>query len=388
MKILVLNSFGRNGLAAINDMPAEYTVYGGGDFRKGYHKFLCNVFKSPRLSGVYNIASPSRDPEQFREDVIRAVNDAGIDVVLPTGTAQSDYLSKFKDEITSRCSARIAVEDFDKQSRATDKWLTYLLCRDVGVPVPKTVLIDHIENLPGLLDQGGISFPCVFKPRIATASEGVEFFDSASEVAEFVRKHQSSELSYEDESCIVQERIEGDLHDITSLAWGGDVYAMLSQKRVMTWYDFGGGGIINITTDEPTIKEYAKNVLEELSWHGILEFDFIRNSQGQYFLIECNPKIWGTTQLTIDAGLSMPRKWVELLVSGETQPLENYEVGLVYKWIFPYCVASWLNKPHNIGAVLKRIYKTFRHYEGTRTLTNLKLQYFSHLIGNVVIRLP
>jgi predicted ATP-grasp superfamily ATP-dependent carboligase len=367
-------------------MDPESTLYGGADFSSPLQAKLCDWFKSPRLTSVFQISSPKRDHEQFKEDIIKAVLEVGIDVVLPTGTIETDYLSFYYKEIIQRCTVILPVMEYDKQLQATDKWLTFCLCRETSVPSPKTALVDTLENLPTIARTEEFKFPIVLKLRRSFAAEGIRFFQTFAELETFSRNDTKNKTDFDPKTWIIQEHIDGELHDVTSCSWQGDVYSILSQRRLMTWYDFGGGGIINMTTDEPIIKQYASEMIKQLGWSGILEFDFIRAKGNDYYLIECNPKIWGTTQLTTDAGLNMPKQAIDLYTGKKSSPKFDYQTGFLYRWIFPYCIASWFNRPMTPANILRRMRMTFRKHNCKRSRANIRREYIRHLVGCTIYR--
>jgi predicted ATP-grasp superfamily ATP-dependent carboligase len=186
---------------------------------------------------------------------------------------------------------------------------------------------------------------------------------------------------------IVQQAIKGDLHDVTACSKNGSVVSMLSQHRLVALYDFGGGGIVNKTTYEPVPMEYAMDILRHLDWDGVLLFDFIKDKEGNYYLLECNPKIWGTTQLTIEAGLNVAQQLIDLFVLEKDIPaIKNYDIDVVYKWWFPECLFHWFHRPRTVGRITRRVTNTLRRYGAKRSVNNLRRNDISHLLGMVLDR--
>ena len=54
-----------------------------------------------------------------------------------------------------------------------------------------------------------------------------------------------------------------------------------------------------------------------------------------YKLLEVNPKFWGTTDLSIKAGIDFPRMACEIAKNGDTSPKFDYKAGLTYRWAAP-----------------------------------------------------
>ncbi len=379
MKLIVLNCYSRNSLAIIKSLDPSIEIIGGSVEQDGY--LLCKpdrFFHHKRVRQIFRHRNPADDGEGFKEDIIEACHSFGADGIIASGTTITNYLSQYKKEIEAATKAVALVESYDKLEQLTDKWFTYQLAVELDIQAPFTVLLDGSETMYAELES--LSFPAVVKPRKSFAAKGVQFFENREELQQWL----SGASSCLDGSCIAQQKIEGALHDVTSCAQGGKPISLLSQKRLKSLYDFGGGGIINITTDEPVTRNYARAILEKMKWNGAAEFDFIKTPKGEYFLIECNPKIWGTTYLTVAAGMNVPQQTVDVFLGNkELKPVESYEVGLLYKWIFPECTFNWIQRPRHLRRIKERIQETFSDYGASRTLNNLNGEDILHLLGIV-----
>jgi carbamoylphosphate synthase large subunit len=156
---------------------------------------------------------------------------------------------------------------------------------------------------------------------------------------------------------------------------------------MVTQFDFGGPGIINKTTDIPVLREYAERLVRKLNWNGPILFDFIRDEHNRYYLLECNPRFWGTTELTIEAGLNVAQMCADLFVLGK--PLEKkleYELDLVYKWV-PSCILYWFRSPRSPQRCVARVAQTLRSHGARRTATDLRLKNVPDLLGRALNRL-
>lgn len=379
MRLLLLNCFSRNALAVLNSISEEYDIIGAASNVSFSNKKRV-VFKSRRITTVVHVEDPIENERGFCDDIVRVAKEHGINAIIATGTVHTDYLSKYKHEIFKRSGAVSLVEDFEKLSVVTDKWGIFELCQTLGINAPKTALLNDPENIRESAEKEGITIPFVIKPRRSFGSKGVHFITSYKELE---NRYLTSDIGPNE--CIIQEMISGELHDVTSCSKSGKILSILSQERLLTWHDFGGGGIINRTTKTPETIESATKILKHLAWNGIAEFDFIKNEKDQFFLVECNPKIWGTTQLTIESGLNMPQQLIDSQYFNMDIPNEpEYEIGLVYKWLFPECLAHLINRPLSFKRFLVRLRKVLKHYPGSRTLHNLEKRNLKHLLGIVL----
>lgn len=388
MRVLILNCYSRNALAAARALPAEYEIFGA--TTKASRYFICNpqhFFKSPLFKKIIRHSHPLKESACFIQEVAGICRDERIDVVIPTGTNTSNILSQYKSEFESLCSATALIENYESLLRLTDKWLCYKTAVQADVLAPTTRLLYNSERC--FTEIADLMPPLIIKPRMSFASHGVRFFDHAQELIDFVKNDAffKKRIDEMDAPYVVQEVVRGTLHDATGCSYRGEATAILSQQRHVSLYDFGGGGIINRTTSEAPLIEAAKKILSHVSWNGIFEFDFIRDENGQYYLLECNPKIWGTTHLTIQAGLNVVTHAIEVFFHRrKPKSISVYETDLVCKFWFPEIIYHWFTRPRGLKNILRRIARTFSGFGGKRTITNFNWQDGPHLLGIVMDR--
>lgn len=377
MRIFVLNCYSRNSLAIIESLEPGTRIFGGTVKRD---KFLFTkpdkFFKHGRIQKIFRHCDPQVDMSGFEQDIIAVCREIHPDGIIASGTTITNALSQCKKNIEKVTGCAVMVEDYDKLEKVTDKWTTYELAEKLNIRAPYSILLDGSAVMKEKLAK--LNFPAVAKPRKSFAAIGVTFLNDRSDFETW--KRENAHLL--DGSHLIQEKIEGDLHDVTACAQDGQAVSLLSQKRLQSLYDFGGGGIVNITTDFEVPRESVRKILAELSWNGPVEFDFMRTSAGDFFLIECNPKIWGTTFLTVSAGMNVVKQAVEIFVEKKkTAAIDDYEIGLLYRWVFPECLFNWIQKPRTLSNIVRRIRETFVGNNANRSMHNLKIRFFPHLLG-------
>lgn len=377
MRILLLNCYSRNSLAIIEALDPDVEIYGATITRDNFVFMKPDkIFKHRRIKKIFRHSDPLKSLKDFEGDIIAICQAISSHGVIASGTTITNALSECKKSIERESNCTVMVEDFEKLDRVTDKWTTYELAQKLAIKAPYTVLLDGSVAMDKVL--ATFPFPAVVKPRKSFASIGVQFFQSLSELKSWIVKNPN----LLDGSHLIQERIEGDLHDVTACGQNGKAVSILSQRRLQSLYDFGGGGIVNITTDCPVPRESVKKIMSEMCWNGPIEFDFMMTSGGEFYLIECNPKIWGTTYLTVLAGMNVVQQAIDIFVEKkETEVIEFYEIGLLYRWVFPECVFNWIQSPRTLRNVTRRVRETFARNGANRSLNNFKMRFFPHLLG-------
>ena len=95
--------------------------------------------------------------------------------------------------------------------------------------------------------------------------------------------------------------------------------------------DFGRFSTYVETVDEPQVVEAAVRLLAKINFTGIVEVEFKKDLRdGQYKLLDVNPRVWGWHTLGQRAGVDFPHLlW--LLVRGEPVPEVRGRTGERWK---------------------------------------------------------
>jgi protein-tyrosine-phosphatase/glycosyltransferase involved in cell wall biosynthesis len=57
---------------------------------------------------------------------------------------------------------------------------------------------------------------------------------------------------------------------------------------------------------DPRFLAAAEKLLNELEWHGVAMVEFRVNPAGEFWLMEINPRLWGSLAVSLDAGVNFP----------------------------------------------------------------------------------
>ena len=106
----------------------------------------------------------------------------------------------------------------------------------------------------------------------------------------------------------------------------------------------GGVSVVSESVDlDPNLQDMTRRILDHVGWHGVAMVEFKVTPEGRAYLMEVNPRFWGSLQLAIDAGVDFP--WlVYQLSSGQppegqrsdgalTGPMGRYRVGVRTRWL-------------------------------------------------------
>jgi pyruvate carboxylase len=384
LRILVLNCMSRNALAVAKSLSSKHELYGATQLVQ-LPAWLLRIFATKRYQALGFHGNPYESADAFVDSVIALVRHFNIDGVVGTGTATTDALIDRQEEIKQKTGVKVLAGDRETVLKLTDKWDITLIAGKAGVPTPRTCPVPDLGSLATDVRAAGIDVPFVIKPRRRSASVGLRIFRNWESVKSFEQLARHSHQEGQEDGYVAQALVEGDLHDGNCVAKNGRIIALMSQARLVTAWDFGGGGIVNKTHREPAIFDAVRRMVAESRFTGIAQFEFLRSPGKGFVLLECNPKIFGTTYLPTAAGINLVKHAVDAVMLGADVPEQTeYEEGLLYRWIFPDCLAYWFTKPLTLPIMFQRIAKTFSRHGAQRVLSNLTFEDLLHQTGNVM----
>jgi predicted ATP-grasp superfamily ATP-dependent carboligase len=80
-------------------------------------------------------------------------------------------------------------------------------------------------------------------------------------------------------------------------------------------------------------REAATKILDSAKWHGVAMVEYKVASDGRPYLIEINPRFWGSLQLAIDAGIDFPELLYQLAIGGKLDVANSYKIGTKSRWL-------------------------------------------------------
>jgi len=208
---------------------------------------------------------------------------------------------------------------------ALDKEKTRLLAQDLGVPVPQSHLISSIVEI----DQC-TQFPVVLKParsKVMIAGElrtlAVAVVRSEGQRQEQLRRW----LPYT--SVLQQQYVHGRGVGAEFLYRNGQKIWHFVHERVHEYPLSGGASSYRRSIQPPpALLRDAEKLLSALNWHGVAMVEFKVDSDGQYWLMEINPRFWGSLAVSIDAGVDFPLGLLQVARGEHPAPQPDYK--LVY----------------------------------------------------------
>jgi predicted ATP-grasp superfamily ATP-dependent carboligase len=128
---------------------------------------------------------------------------------------------------------------------------------------------------------------------------------------------------------MVQRRIIGYGAAVSILRWDGKLVAAFAHRRIRENPPSGGASVVSESVaPDPVLVARSLALLERFDWNGVAMVEFkIDDATGEAWLMEVNPRFWGSLQLAVDAGVDFPRLFIGCLLGGAVSPVTSYRVG-------------------------------------------------------------
>lgn len=246
--------------------------------------------------------------EEYAVDALISLNDLELPIL-------AENKAKFE-----KVGVKLIVSDPEVIDICFDKYKTARWIESIGLVAPKTYV--RLEDTKRALASGEIAFPLFMKPRWGSGSIGLETIDDMEELDVFysllakkIKKSILATASIGEEYIMIQEKLTGKEYglDVMNDLSGNNVGVSVKQKLAMR----AGETDKAITVDLPDVHKIGAIIGEKLKHIGNLDVDIMQRANGDYCVLELNPRFGGGFPFSYEAGVNLPKAIIEWL-SGRT----------------------------------------------------------------------
>ena len=284
-------------------------------------------FRSRYCDETVLVADPRVDLTRYRDALLALVMRPDVETIVPLSEADVYVLSKYRSEFGEHIDT--PWPSFDTLRTAHDRERLFDVAREAGVPVPRTVTLDEVDDWGREL---------VVKSRFAlltdeylsnSGEEGIIETGRAMFLEPHARPDEERVMAEFNHSPHVQQFVHGTEYSVGVLYEDGEP-VVETQKRIIrgTKY-YHGPSVYHESVDVPELEAIGRRLLTALDWHGPADVDVILDEEtGEFKLLEVNPRFWATIQLEIHAGFDFPYYYWRMVRGESEHPLPEPEPGI------------------------------------------------------------
>lgn len=239
-----------------------------------------------------------------------------IDALISLNDLELPILAN-KKKVFEALGVKVIVSDPTVIDIAFDKYKTAHWVESIGLNAPKTYVT--LRSAKNAFARGDISFPLFMKPRWGSGSIGLETIDDMDELDTYynllikkIKKSILATASVGDEYIMIQEKLTGHEFglDVINDLDGNNVGVSVKKKLAMR----AGETDKAITVDIPEVREIGAIIGNNLKHIGNLDVDIMQRANGDYCVLELNPRFGGGFPFSYEAGVNLPKaiiQWVK-----------------------------------------------------------------------------
>jgi predicted ATP-grasp superfamily ATP-dependent carboligase len=265
--------------------------------------------------------------------VLELIDRYGVKFVLPSSDGSIAALRTRRDDVERRTRLVLAPEQALRL--ALDKTSTLRLADELGIGIPRTIVIKEALDLRAALDEVG--YPAVIKPIRSWVRNGTGTGSRLS--CRAVKSRADAERILEQfhragGSAIVQEWLPGRRDAVSLFYVGGTVRARFAQTSYRESPLLGGSSVLCESIPAlQDIVEPAERLVRTIGLECCSMVEFRRDSRGRPRLMEVNARLGGSMALAVAAGVDFPRL-VQAWALGQNLPeRHDYRVGVRRRWL-------------------------------------------------------
>lgn len=283
---------------------------------------------------------PPSTSQSFVKWLITFLRSAQADVLLAVSDSTIEVVQKHRDIIGKY--TKVALPPVDCWMKANDKFEVCQCASKIGIYAPKTILLPSGKHISSIELP---SVPAIMKPRFGWGRKGVFKVASSKDVSRIVS---SVEQDY-----LLQEYIPGS-------GWGacflidnnGRSVLEFGFKRLLEWPPEGGPSALRTANFPTALLSAGRHLLNHINFRGLAMVEFRRSPSGKFYIMEVNPRIWGSIDLAVACGFRFPSALVSLVLG---LPLEHVLSAPRRKktraWL-PGLIAHILARPRSVFTVI------------------------------------
>lgn len=282
------------------------------------------------------VTIPFADDPAFAESVLAVCKKNNIHILLPLVTKELIPLSQHQKEF-ERIGVKLLVSPAASLEIANNKSRLYEFLQWRGIVVPEFRIVETIEQFKTAVEELGYpAKPVCFKPSVSNGSRGFRIINEKLNELDllFNYKPSSTYINFNEAvrilssgifpELLISEYLPGDEYSVDCLANNSESILIVPRirKRMINGISVEG----EFVKDESIIN-YCKEIIRELQLHGNIGVQVKKSEEGQYLILEINPRVQGTISTALGAGVNLP----VLAIKQEMElPISTDE--LIVKW--------------------------------------------------------
>lgn len=309
-KILILDGHSKAAATAVLALPANCELHVAATEED------CLCFASRRTA--CKLIQP-RAVKELRAWIEQLDHDENFDLIIPS--TEASLLAMKGDDLDPVLRAKAVIPPEASLDIALDKQRTLELADRLGVRIPRGKIIAADAELPACT-----AWPTVIKPvrsKVALHDETLSL--SVRICANAMHRDEALADLLPLSPVLEQDYFRGRGFGVEVLFEHGEPRWWFAHERIHELPVTGGASSYRRSIDVPEdLRKATLDLLTHLRWHGVAMVEFKMSADGDYRLMEINPRLWGSLPLAIASGVNFPLALLQMATGKPAGPQPRY----------------------------------------------------------------
>ena len=287
---------------------------------------LTPAFRSNYCDESVVVPSPYENLEAYRDALLSIAMRPDIATIIPVRDVDVYVLARDRSAFAEHVAT--PWPDIETLTRVQDRVELFETAQQVGVSAPETRLLE---------DGGDWNGEWIVKSRYCVLAD--EYVDCPPDrivdppTTKYLRpgvepdvETLRAEMGHDP---LVQEYVPTpDEYGFFAIYDHGEALATFQHRQRRGYSYAGGPSAFRESVRIPALEEAGRAVLDAVDWHGVAMVEFLRDEDGEFKLMEVNPRFWSSLPFSVQTGADFPY-YYWLLAHDSPELIDHeYEAGI------------------------------------------------------------
>ena len=260
------------------------------------------------------------------DNFIKFLNVEKYDFLIPIGAESVNLISKNRKLISKESTINLASQKSIFICLNKSKTLDFAKKRNILIP--KEFSKDFVNEY--LDKKNKLPSKMILKPAFELSNNKVKYI--------FSKKDYFENIKNISEEFILQEYIDGYGIGFFAIYDKGHIKNFFMHRRIREYPLTGGSSVLAKSIYNKRAFNNGKRLLDDLKWHGVAMVEFKKDKyNGKLYLMEINPKFWGSHDLAIYSGINFAEEYLSIYPDKRSsnliiKPKINYKLDKKFQW--------------------------------------------------------
>lgn len=266
--------------------------------------------------------------DDFVDKVLEIAGKSGAETLIPVGARSVFATNESREQIARKVDFAIGPAPSLALSKNKAELLEF--AAGLGLEIPENERSSEYSSLVKSLKK--FPLPFVVKSSSELSRFKPLYVRTKDDVKRVLREETLAAASAEGE-LILQRLIVGPGQGFFALYQDQKCKRVMMHQRLRETPETGGSSWAAKSIYSAPLFESGMLLLDALGWHGPAMVEFkVDSTTGKPYLIELNPKLWGSLDLCIASGVNIPLDLVKIASGKELEPDFTFERGVHFYW--------------------------------------------------------